>query len=158
MDPDALLAGLQEALAVSPDNVPLRKHYADALHSHGRPEEAEREFRAALQRSPQDAPLKLGLARAFEAQGKSGEAVVVLETITRGDDALPAARVLLARLLARRGKVEEAVRQYKNAVRADSSAKDDQLAATLGITADDVAPPDPSHEVVDGRVRASFQG
>jgi SpoVK/Ycf46/Vps4 family AAA+-type ATPase len=157
MDPDALLAGLREALVVSPDNVPLRKHYADALLSHGRPEEAEREYRAALQRSPQEPPLKLGLARAFEAQGKSGEAVVVLETITRGDDALPAARVLLARLLARQGKVEEAVRQYKNAVRADRSVKDDQLAATLGITPDDVVP-EATQEVVDGRVRASFEG
>jgi ATP-dependent 26S proteasome regulatory subunit len=158
MDPEVLLAGLREALAVSPENVPLRKHYADALLSHGRPEEAEREYRAALQRSPQEPPLKLGLARAFEAQGKSGEAVVVLETITRGgDEALPAARVLLARLLARQGKVDEAVRQYKNAVRADNSVKDDQLAATLGITPDDVAPP-ASQEVVDGRVRASFEG
>src|SRR5688500_10205050 len=160
MDPEALLASLREALKDSPDNVPLRKHLAEVLLGHGRAEEAEREFRAALQRSPQDPQLKLGLARAFERQGKSGEAVVLLETITRGDDALPAARVLLARVLVRQGKVEGAVRQYKNAVRTDSSVKDEQLAATLGITPDDVAPTsadDASRDVVDGRVRASFE-
>src|SRR5688572_25531655 len=157
MDPDALLSSLREALNVSPDNVPLRRHLAETLLGHGRADEAEREYRAALQRAPQDAQLKLGLARAFERQGKSGEAVVVLETLTRGDEALPAGRVLLARLLVRQGKVEEAVRQYKNAVRADPSARDDQLAATLGITADDVQPP-ASQDVVDGRARASFEG
>lgn len=157
MDPEALLTSLREALGVSPDNVPLRKHLAEVLLGHGRAEEAEREFRAALQRSPQEPQLKLGLARAFERQGKTGEALVVLETITKGDDALPAARVLLARVLVRQGKVEEAVRQYKNAVRADPSAKDEQLAATLGITADDVDPK-PTRDVIDGRVRASFEG
>jgi ATP-dependent 26S proteasome regulatory subunit len=157
MDSEALLASLREALNVSPDNLPLRKHLAEVLLGHGRAEEAEREYRAALQRAPQDPQLKLGLARAFERQGKAGEAVVLLETITRGDDALPAARVLLARVLVRQGKVEEAVRQYKNAVRADPAAKDEQLAATLGISADDVGP-GPSRDVVDGRVRASFEG
>src|SRR5688572_3800554 len=158
MDPDALLASLREALRVSPDNLPLRKHLAETLLGHGRAEEAEREYRSALQRSPQDAQLKLGLARAFDRQGKSSEAAVVLETITRGDEALPAARVLFARVLMRQGKVEEAVRQYKNAVREDRSTRDDQLEATLGIRIDDIATPDDSREVVDGMVRASFEG
>src|SRR5688572_28944605 len=158
MDPDALLASLREALRVSPDNLPLRKHLAETLLGHGRAEEAEREYRSALQRSPQDAQLKLGLARAFDRQGKSSEAAVVLETITRGDEALPAARVLFARVLMRQGKVEEAVRQYKNAVREDRSTRDDQLEATLGIRIDDIATPDDSREVVDGKVRASFEG
>src|SRR5688572_8725046 len=158
MDPDALLASLREALRVSPDNLPLRKHLAETLLGHGRAEEAEREYRSALQRSPQDAQLKLGLARAFDRQGKSSEAAVVLETITRGDEALPAARVLFARVLMRQGEVEEAVRQYKNAVRDDRSTRDDQLEATLGIRIDDIATPDDSREVVDGMVRASFEG
>jgi len=149
---------LREALRLSPENLPLRRHLAESLLSSGRAADAEAEFKDALRRSPDDATLKLGLARAFHQQGKAGEAVVVLETITRGDAALPAARVLLSRLLFKDGRVDEAVRQYKRAIEADASVADLDLQARLGITPDDAAAPGDDQEVIDGRIRASFGG
>ena len=147
---------LREALKVSPDNVPLRRHLADSLLSAGRADEAEIEYREAAKHSPDDVGLKLGLARAFARQGKDSQAIVLLETMSKGESAVPAARVLLAKLLFKAGQVEEAVRQYKHAITADSAVADLDLQAQLGIRPGDSAAPDDDRDVVDGRVRASF--
>jgi Flp pilus assembly protein TadD len=47
---EATLATLREALALSPDNVPLREHLAATLLAAGRADEAEAEYREALTR------------------------------------------------------------------------------------------------------------
>lgn len=148
---------LREALRHSPENLPLRRHLAESLLSGGRFDEAEQEFRDALKRAPDDSGLKLGLARTFARLEKDSHAIVILETLTRGENALPAARVLFAKLLFKAGKVEEAVRQYKHAIAIDTSVADLDLQARLGITPGDLTPPDDA-DVVDGRVRASFEG
>lgn len=154
--PDPLDA-LREALQHSPDNIPLRRHLAESYLSAGRLEEAEQEFREASRRAPDDPKLKLGLAKTFAKLGKDSQAIVILETITKGDTALPAARVLLAKLFFKAGKVDEAVRHYKHAIASDSTVADLDLQARLGITpADLTAPTDDA--VVDGRVRATFEG
>lgn len=44
---DAAIAALRAALAVSPDNLPLRMHLAGVLHDNGRAGEAQAEYRAA---------------------------------------------------------------------------------------------------------------
>ncbi len=155
MTPDPFVA-LREALKLSPDNLPLRKHLAESLLGAGRAADAEVEFREAMKSASHDASLKLGLARAFTAQAKDSQAIVVLETITKGDDAVPAGRVLLAKLLFKKGDVEEAVRQYKHAIAADTSVADLDLQARLGITPNDLSAPSDEQDVVDGRVRASF--
>jgi AAA+ superfamily predicted ATPase len=149
------LAPLIEALNLSPDNAPLRKHLAESLLSAGRADEAEAYYREGLRQSPSDAQLKLGLARTFAKLDRDSQAIVILETLTRGDSAVPAARVLLAKLLFKAGNVEEAVRQYKHAIAADASVADLGLQAKLGVRPDDPAP-QPDDDVVDGRVRASF--
>ena len=145
------LQPLRDALAFSPDNLPLRRHLADSLMTAGRFEEAEAESRELLRRSPDAVDAKLMLAKAFAQQAKESQAIVLLETLTRGDQAVPAARVMLARLLFKTGKVDEAVRQYRRAVEADASVADADLDATFaeGTTRD---------EVVDGRVRTAVDG
>ena len=57
-------AALREAVRVSPNNIPLRQHFAETLLTQGRAPEAEKEFREALGMAPNSAALKLGLARA----------------------------------------------------------------------------------------------
>ncbi|HLL89590.1 MAG TPA: AAA family ATPase, partial [Tepidisphaeraceae bacterium] len=162
-DQDEMIAGLREAVRVSPDNVPLRLHLAETLLSHGRPDEAEAEAKAALQRAPDDLKLKFALARAFEQQGKASPAIVVLEALAKQAEAPAKARVLYAKLLVRGGHVEEAVRQYKKAIAADRSAADNELAGALGIVPDErddeahQADHDDAGEVVDGKVRAAWE-
>ena len=71
---DALVKG--EAVRLSPENVPLRRHLAESLLAQGRPDLAEAEFRDALALAPEDAHLKVGLANAFVQQGKNDLAIV----------------------------------------------------------------------------------
>src|SRR4051812_1949833 len=116
---DDAIRALREALRLSPENLPLRRHLAETLLGLGRPEEAEAEFRAALTQAPDDAGTMAGLAAAFAQQGKATHALVIVEELLKRPD--PPARVLLlaARLLLRGGDTAEAADHYARAVAAD---------------------------------------
>ncbi len=128
---------LREALAVSPDNVPLRRLLAETLAGLGRTAEAETEYRAALRTSPEDAGLLLGLARTFHAAGKTSECVAVVETLAGRRDCPGAVHVLHARLLLAGRRRSDAARAYQRGVKADPAAADRDLEAALG---EDAAP------------------
>ncbi|MCE9606105.1 MAG: ATP-binding protein [Planctomycetia bacterium] len=142
---------LREALRLSPDNVPLRRHLAATLLSLGRGDEAEAEYKQGLQRSPNDPALKLGLAEVFYHQSKNTQSLVVVEDLLKAPSPAAAVLILHARLLLRAGEVQRAVHQYRQAIDEDPAAADVGLASQLGIDAD----PKES-EVVEGRVRQSW--
>ncbi len=150
------LDGLREALKLSPDNAPLRKHLAESLLKLGRADEAEKEFRAGLALAAGDRGLKVGLARAYYAQGKDSHALVVVEDVLKLPDTPAAAYVLHARLLVRAGEVDRAARAYKRGIELDAGAADPDLARSLGVGAG--AAPDSSDEVVEGRIRLGGSG
>lgn len=161
MGTDRSLDGLREALRVSPDNVPLRRLLAEGLLGLGQPEEAEAEYRQALGLAPEDVELKLGLARAFARQGKTTYALLVLEELVKLPEAPGRAYVSLARLLIGAGQVDDAVRNYRRGVELDASAADSELASMLGIRFESDArsdEEDTDEEVVEGRVRATWEG
>jgi AAA+ superfamily predicted ATPase len=150
---DDVVRSLREALKVSPDNLPLRKHLAETLLSIGRPEEAEKEFRQALAQSPEDAGLKLGLAHAFYQLAKNSAALVIVEELIRGRDTPAKAYVLHARLLVRAGDLEGAAREYRKGIDLDPAAGDPHLAGQLGVRVEAPA----TAEEVDGRLRAPVE-
>src|SRR5436190_12921669 len=153
MDAHDPIAPLREAVKLSPDNLPLRRHLAQTLLSTGRSEEAEREFKSALAQWPDDSLLKVGLATAFNRQGKHSAAIVVVEELLRQTNPPPAALLLHCRLLLGTGEVDRAVRQYKRAIEADPSLHDVELANRLGIQGP--AQSDDPSDVVDGKMRAA---
>src|SRR5436190_16690178 len=159
---DEAIQALREALRHSPDNLPLRLHLADSLAGFGRFEEAEKEYRAALSSAPDDVRVKLGLAGAFYQQGKNSAALVIVEELIKSPNPPARVHLMYARLLLRAGDVERAVRQYKRAIDADPSAADPDLAARLGIRTGGADAPahkdDDDRPVVDGKVRASWEG
>lgn len=163
MPGDSDFQTLREALRLSPENIPLRRHLAESLLGIGRAEEAEAEFREALSLRPEDADLKVGLANAFAQQGKATHALVILEDVTKAAGAPARAFVILARLLARSGEVAEAVKQYRRGVELDPTVEDAEFAERLGIRIEPTEtpyPPDESaddrDEVVEGRIRSSW--
>ncbi len=160
MTGDRAIESLREALRFSPENLPLRRHLAESLLGVGRFDEAEAEFREALAQAPDDPSLKLGLAQAFAQQGKPAMALVLLEDVTKRPDAPARAFVIHARILFQSGDVDEAVRQYKRGVDADRSVADSEFAQRLGISDADTDVDDRTdyQEVVDGRVRESWEG
>ena len=146
------LQGLREAIRLSPNNVPLRQHYAQTLMSFGHLEEAEREYRHLLVLAPDNETLKLGLASAFYQQGKDSHALVLVEDLATHSKSPARAHLLHARLLYRAGDIQQAVRVYHDAIQADPAVADAELSVRLGIR----AKPETS-EVVEGRVRAAWE-
>ncbi len=155
---DDAVQSLREALRHSPDNIPLRVHLAETLIGLGRPDEAEREYREALALAPDDLRLKLGLANAFYQEGKNSHSLVIVEDLLKLRDTPARAYLLHARLLLRAGEIERAVVQYKSAVAADPSVADTELAGRIGIRLQDEAASNEFDEVVDGKVRESWEG
>lgn len=147
---DDALRSLREAVSLSPDNVPLRRHLAETLLARGQAVDAETEYRQALSMAPHDMPTRLGLARAFFQQGKESAALVIVEDLVKDRDPPAPANLLYARLLLRAGDVERAVAQYKLAVEIDPAVADAELAGRLGVNADSAS------SIVDGRVRESW--
>lgn len=148
MASEDLIAPLREALAISPDNLPLRRHLADLLLGHGLPAEAEVEYRTALALAPGDVGLQTGLVRAFLQQRKSSAALAVVEELVKRPTAPAEVFVILARLLAERGEIPAAIARYRQGIEQDPAAADPGFEERLGIgaaTAD--------AEVVEGRVR-----
>lgn len=142
------VAPLREALALSPENVPLRRHVADTLLAHGRPAEAEAEYRAALARAPADMDLQTGLLRAFLQQEKSSAALALVEEMVKRPAVPAEAFVIHARLLAARGEIPAAIAQYRLGVEQDAEVADPGFEAQFGLGAVDA-----DAELVAGRVR-----
>ena len=138
----------REALAHSPDNVPLRRLLADSLLAHGLADEAEVEYRRALALAPNDTTLQLGLVRAFLRQEKSSAALALVEAMVKRPDGPAEAFVIHARLLAARGEIPAAIAQYKLGIEQDPDAADAGFEARFGLGAHD-----DGGEVSEGRVR-----
>ena len=149
---DDALQALREAVRLSPENIPLRQHLADTLLGLGRPDEAAREYRAALALAPDNQRLKVGLATAFSQEGKYSQALVIVEDLLKTPEPPARAVLLHARLMLQAGDVPRAVAQYRHAVEIDPSVADPELAGRLGI-----GPDEAGREVVDGRVRAAWE-
>jgi transitional endoplasmic reticulum ATPase len=124
---------LRLALGVSPDNLPLRRHLADALLERGHLDEAEEVYRDGLAMTPADRPLRLGLASTFFRQGKHDQALVLVEALLEEPEPAPRAFLLAARLLLVTGEHEQAVDRYRTAVSLDLGLADEDLAERLGV-------------------------
>jgi len=150
-------APLRAALAVSPDNAPLRRHLADTLARVGRYVEAIDEYRLLLEASPHDMELQIALADSYFQAEKLNEAAVILESLIDKPSPPATACVMYARLALREGRVQDAVARYKQALEIDPASADEELAMRLGVTADDEYRDD-DNEVVEGRVRIHGEG
>jgi len=142
---------LRQAVSLSPENAPLRRHLGDLLSAAGRHEEALEEYREALALEPSD-ELRLTLARAFLAVGRTGEAAVLVDVVLEVGPPPAAALVLKSRLLLNEGDLDGAREAYRQAVAADADFADPELADLL-VAPDDADewvepdPPAPSEEV-----------
>jgi SpoVK/Ycf46/Vps4 family AAA+-type ATPase len=143
----AILQTLRDAVAVSPENVPLRQHLADMLLQADQYTEAENEYRAALDLMARQGDkrnvnkLRAGLVEALAGQGKSREAMTLITSLFQSITPIPGELYLLhARLLLQTGEKARAIGEYLRALDSDAALADAKLAAQLGLQPDNLDP------------------
>ena len=134
---DAAIEAVRQALALSPDNVPLRRHLAEVLAQAQRWSEAETELQEAMRIDPSDEETRLALARVLRGQRRPSEALFLLRQVPPGGPAAARARLLGAQVLLDLGQREKAQAEYQAAVAADPGLADPELASRLSPAAAD---------------------
>lgn len=127
------LDGLKKAVDLSPDNVPLGKHYADTLFALGHYDRAEREYGRCLKLSAEDNDLKCGLAASFYQLGKYSQALVLVEDLIALASPPARALILHSRLLLNDGDSKTAREQYLKAVELEPRLVDISLSERLSV-------------------------
>jgi transitional endoplasmic reticulum ATPase len=121
------IKNLKEALAFSPDNVPLRLHLAELYINAKNYAEAEEQYKIIIDLSPKNKQAKCGLAKSCYLQNKLSLAYVILEELCQQNDTEAEYHVMFAKVLLKEGMSSEAQSQYKIATEKDPMLTDDQL-------------------------------
>ncbi len=118
------LDSLREALAVSPQNVPLLFLFGQACLDELSFGEARAAFDRILQLEPAHTDAKLGIARVLYLSGNTSEAVVRAEALIKADPGFAEAWMLLSRLAVAEGERALAAQYYQKAIKLSPSVSD----------------------------------
>jgi transitional endoplasmic reticulum ATPase len=123
----AQIDALRQAVAVSPENVPLLVMLGEACLDQFLFEEAQQNFQNALGREANNFAAQLGLARTAYQSGRLSEAVVRAEALAAAHPNSGAVLRLLSRLAFIEGRVDEARQHYARACAVEPSVRDEGL-------------------------------
>jgi transitional endoplasmic reticulum ATPase len=134
------IKSLQEALQVSPDNIPLRLHLAEVLLREKLYAESAEQYREVLQRSYGNAKARLGLAEAYFYQQKYSAAIIIFEELY--PDLPSDAMVFFVKCLIKEHSLQQAVEVYQRVIAMNPEFRDEEIDAQLrmpggGMSADD---------------------
>ncbi len=118
---------LRQAVAVSPDNLPLLLLLAQSCLDEWSLDEARAVFERVLRLDPARPEAKVGVARALHLSGKTSEAVVRAESLIAEHPTFAPAHLLLARLHAGEGNRAAAQTSYDQALALDPTLRDPGL-------------------------------
>lgn len=123
------IKSLQEALQVSPDNVPLRLHLAEVLLREKLYADSADQYSEVLSRSYGNAKAKLGLAEAWFYQQKYSAAIIIYEELYPN---LPSdAMVFFVKCLVREHSLQQAVEVYQKVVALNPDFRDEEIDGKL---------------------------
>ncbi len=126
-----IIKNLLEALAVSPDNVPLRLQVAGMLMAEEKYEDAALQYQDVLQRSYGNTKAQSGLAAAYYYQQKYSTAVIVYEQMQNKlaiDD-----QVLYIKCLIKEQSMEQALTNYQQVLALNPGFTDEEIDAHFRI-------------------------
>lgn len=121
------IESLKQALAVSPDNLPLILLLANAYVDQFSLEDAREQFERALAIEPSDPAAKTGIAHLLNLNGKTSEAVLRLEQVCAESPNHAPAWLLRAQLALTEDEAEDAREWYEKAVAIDPTLTDNDL-------------------------------
>ncbi len=122
---------LRQAVAISPDNVPLLLLLAHACLEEWTLDEARGAFERVLSLDADKPEAMVGIARILHLSGKTSEAVVRTESVIARHPKFAPAYILLARLHLGEDNRAGAQAQYERALELDPTARDTALETEL---------------------------
>lgn len=126
------IKNLLEAVAVSPDNVPLRLHLADSMLAAKMYTEASAQFTEVLQRSYGNAKAQTGLANCYFNTGKYSAAIIIYEQLhdqLGQDDNLRYIKCLI-----KENSMPQAIDLYRRMIVANPSFRDEEIDSYLRLS------------------------
>lgn len=121
------IESLKQALAVSPDNVPLMLMLGDAYMEQFNMEEARSTFDRVLSLEPGNRVARMQVAQILDFEGHTSEAVIRLEQLTTEFPDFGAAWMLQASLALKEGDATTARSHYDHAIGVDASLGNEDL-------------------------------
>lgn len=122
---------LKEALALSPENIPLRLHLAALLLNETLYGEAAEQYQAVLEKSYGNEKAQRGLATCYMATGRYSAAIIIYEQL---QDRLPLEdKVRYIKCLVKEGALAQAVELYQQVLALHPGFADEELDASLRV-------------------------
>ncbi|MEI6948489.1 AAA family ATPase [Paraflavisolibacter sp. H34] len=125
------IESLLEALALSPENVPLRLHLASLLLQQGKYEEAAEQYQTVLEKSYGNTRAQLGLAESYFHQSKFSTALIIYEQLAGNlplDD-----QVRYIKCLIKEGALQQALHLYQELVALNPGFTDEEIDGHLRL-------------------------
>ncbi len=138
--PEALIADYRAALRRDPDLDDARLQLAQALHAHGRFDEAAAEFQAYLDRHPDDPVGLAGAGRVARASGRDDQAIALFDQALTLDPKNEVALENRAALALQRGQYADALPLLERAQALDPS--NPEIRYRLSLALDRLGRPD----------------
>ena len=149
------LNSLRDAIKATPNNVPLRKLYINALTKAERYEEAVVEIKETLRLVPQDSSLKIWLATVYHELKKTSLGLVVIEELVNNEAPPANAWLIYAKLLLQAKNIGEAKDAYDKAIIIDPALKDNFLESDINLKFQQNNPPEPEKLVLGNTIGGS---
>jgi ATP-dependent 26S proteasome regulatory subunit len=119
------IKSLQEALEVSPDNIPLRLHLAETFLREKMYSESAEQYREVLNRSYGNTKARLGLAEVYFYQQKYSAAIIIYEELH--NQLPPEAMVFFVKCLIKENSLQQAVEVYQKVIALNPQFKDEEI-------------------------------
>lgn len=133
-----MIAALEQALALSPDNAPLRLQLAALCMNADRWSDAEMHYKQVLINNPQDQKAKLGLARLFQRTDRLSAAIVIYDELYDRGVRDPELLLAYSRALVRDGSDNRAQQVYMELVAKAPNMADDELDSLFRLSGREV--------------------
>jgi transitional endoplasmic reticulum ATPase len=129
-----IIEQLQQAVNISPENIPLRLHLAEMMLQQNMLSEASEQFSAILKREHNNTKALSGLAEIYCKENKYSAAIILFEQLQQRNDLTFDNKIKFVRCLLKENSVAQAREIYAQALKEQPNFRDAEIDAVLRTT------------------------